>query len=247
MLGKLLKYEFYFYFKKLPPLYLALVLVALIVRSQPNSTEMYVYLLDFVWRIMVVVMACVTVSFIIRRFIDNFMKVPGALMLTLPVTVWELVASKAIAAFCMVLASIITGLVSAMIIKPGLKDWFLSFLPGAESQGSPVSVDAFIMYFLFIFIMIIQQICLFYAAIIVSHILPRFRFAVGCVIYIVINYYLERPIFGLVNKIDFFLDDMSNTIRSTILLSYTCFAALVFAALFFWASGFLFKRTYNLE
>jgi hypothetical protein len=31
------------------------------------------------------------------------------------------------------------------------------------------------------------------------------------------------------------------------MLSYLSFAALVFAVAFFWAAGFLFKRTYNLE
>ena len=75
-----------------------------------------VYILFFFWVMLIGAMVVVTTVQIIQRFITNFLKNQGSLMFTLPVTIWTLIASKVIAAFCMTLMGIITIFLSTIVI-----------------------------------------------------------------------------------------------------------------------------------
>jgi hypothetical protein len=176
--------------------------------------------------------------------VDNFLKEPGALMLTLPVTVWELIASKAIAALGMILLGIITGSVSALIINPDTNDLLANLVPGLRSPGFNGGYS--VLYFIFYASMIVQELCLIYTAIIITHMLPRFRFVAGCAIFFIVNNFLEQPVFNFVTPKAVY-EGMRVTALTALQISSFCLTALVFAALFFWSAGFLFKRTFNLE
>jgi hypothetical protein len=248
--GALLKYEFRFYFRILPPLYLVLIFIAFAVRFQGNSRSnifsgMNETLLRFVWIGMIVAISVVTIILIIQRFIDNFFKAPGALMFTLPVTVWALVASKAIAAFCMVLLSAVSVIVSGAIFYLGTEYTIRSFLMELNMRNfafTDIATNS--LYVLITLIMIFQQICLIYAVITSSYILPRFRFAAACAMYLLIENLLVQRLFTYVSNLG---TDLSNNVGPILSLLPTCLIALVLAALFFWSAGMLLSRSYNLE
>jgi hypothetical protein len=239
----LLKYEFRFYFRVLPPIYIAIMVMALVVRIQekmPRDGTPFLLPLA-VLGALITAMAVITLILIIQRFTDNFMKDPGALMFTLPVTVWTLAASKAIAAFCMVLMSALSVVASGFLYVVGTADW------GINITASPIEIIVHALVFCF---MIFFQICLIYTVITASHILPRFRFAAGCGMYLVIMYFLQETVFRFVGGNAVAERDMhiyGNGADLSPLPIPMGIAALALAALFFWATGFLLKRSYNLE
>ncbi|MDR0314245.1 MAG: hypothetical protein LBI14_11700 [Treponema sp.] len=240
-LGKLLKYEFRFYLRVLPPIYIAIMVMSLVVRIQekmPKDGTPFLLPLA-VLGALITAMAVITIILIIQRFTDNFMKDPGALMFTLPVTVWALTASKAIAAFCMILMSALAVAASGFIYVVGTLDWTLNI------PATPLQI---IVYSLVVFIMIFFQICLIYGVITASHILPRFRFAAGCAAYLVITYFLQETVFRLVSR-NSILERGVHLYGDEAALSLIPMglATLALTALFFWATGFLLKRSFNLE
>jgi hypothetical protein len=248
--GALLKYEFRFYFRILPPLYLALILIALVVRFQGNSrinffsgiNEMF---WRFIWIGMIVAISVITTIQIIQRFIDNFFKAPGALMLTLPVTVWALIASKAIAAFCMVLLSIVSVIISGGIFYLGTENWIRSYIMDINFRGIDFNdLAEYILIVLIGVIMVFRQICLIYAVITSSYILPRFRFAAACAMYLIIEYFLVQRLYGFVSNFSAKKLYDAGPLMSQI---PNCLTTLALAALFFWAAGMLLSRSYNLE
>jgi hypothetical protein len=254
-LGKLLKYEFRFYFRVLPPIYIAIMVMSLVVRLQGNTPrDGTPFLLPLiVLGALITAMAVITIILIIQRFTDNFMKDPGALMFTLPVTVWSLTASKAIAAFCMVLMSALAVAASGFIYIVGTLNWPMNI------TAPPIETIVNILIFC---IMILQQICLIYAVITASHILPKFRFAAGCAMYLVIMYFLQQTVYrfvgpgaiGFVSGVGFVSRNsiVENGLQiygsaAVISLLPMGIATMALTALFFWATGFLLKRSFNLE
>jgi hypothetical protein len=206
-------------------------------------------LLTTIWGIIIGAMVVVNLVLIIQRFNENLLKNPGSLMFTLPVTTWALTASKAIAALCTVIASIIVISVSGTIYAAGMG--VLSFSDVSVS-GLPLEM---IFAILILVVMIFQQICLIYAAISASHILPKFRLVAGALIYFIVMNFVEWPVFKLLLSIQ--KQTYSSGFMENEMLTYTPdlltavlpygLAGIVFAALFFWLTGFLLKNTLNLE
>jgi hypothetical protein len=240
-LGKLLKYEFRFYFRILPPIYITMMLAAFVARFSERTPRMGTpFLLPLIaWSALIVAMVVITIVLVIQRFTDNFMKDPGALMFTLPVTVWALTASKAIASFCMTLMSTLAVIASACIYAIRTENGPINI------TGSPMEI---IINVLMICFMILFQICLIYTIITVSHILPKFRFAAGFGMYLAVMYLLQETVFRFVRGNEIAGRGLLIAENGVILSPLpTGIAALVLAALFFWATRFLLKRSYNLE
>jgi hypothetical protein len=242
-LGKLLKYEFRYYFRFLPPLYLILLLLAAPAGFQMRNSGVLFYLLTTVWGIIIGAMVVMNLVLIIQRFTNNFLKNSGSLMFTLPVTTWALTASKAIAALCMVLMSIIVIAVSGIIYSMGMG--VLSFSDIIIS-ASPGEITGLI---LITIVMILQQICLIYAILTACNILPKFRLAAGVVAYLLIMNFAEWPVFKQLYHL--FPEIAGGDVIiypdfTAVMIAYGI-AGLVFAALFFWVTGFLLKRTLNLD
>jgi hypothetical protein len=252
----LLKYEFLFYFRILPPLYLVMLLAAFAARFHGNFSEMYGMFLLFVWSSMLAAITVITIVHIIQRFSDNFLKDPGSLMFTLPVTVWALTASKAVAAICMILISALAAVASSALIDMRSMDWFLQIMKG--TLLSDIKIGFIILAAFAVLSNIFQQICLIYAVITASHILPRFRFAAGCAMYLAIMYFLQQTVYKFTEGIkgvnlvapDYMFDMLRLEIDNGVFIFHTVLtglAALALAAFFFWVTGFLLKRSFNLE
>ncbi|MDR0554160.1 MAG: hypothetical protein LBG76_05105 [Treponema sp.] len=255
-LGKLLRYDFLYYFRIMPVFYLALALSAVAAGIQeraivpPNESAM-----DNGWLIIVfgcVLVAVVTVNLVLifQRFRENLLKDPGYLMFTLPVTVWSLTASKAVSAFCMFLLSILAcfaaSLLMGLIIGETGKftgenlTWTL-ILEGLRSLG-----PGFPLFMLTILVFIFKQICLIYVLISASQILPRFRALAGFAVWFLVVW-VEQFLVGI------FLGGAGQGVLPY-LVPFTLghvlpyfLVNLVFAALYFYGVGLFLKKTLNME
>ena len=233
-LGKLLKYEFRFYFRILPPIYLIIMLIALVIRFQGLSLRNYYmpekYLLVMLSGAIIIAMSVITIILVIQRYTDNFLKDAGSLMFSLPVTVWALLVSKAIAALCMILIGFLSVMVSTVISSIGTENWdfILNFIP--KNPNDIINAVAAILLFP------LQQICLFYAVITVAFMLPRFRNLAAFAMYFFIMFFVEQNVFKIIERSAHNYTFLFNNL-----------ASFIFAALFFYITGFLLKRSYNLE
>jgi len=224
-LGKLLKYEFRFYFRILPPMYLIIFLLAIAILVQSRLSNNFApgnFLLILLSGALTIAISVITIILIIQRYMDNFLKDSGYLMFSLPVTVWALLASKTIAALCMILAGFLCITVSSAINTIGTENWkyifsFIQNNPNDIINSAAAGLS-----------MLLQQICLFYTVITISYLLPKFRNIAA-----VIMYFIIMSIIG-------------NIVRAMPLIQTTIFT-FIFAALFFYITGFLLKRSYNLE
>jgi len=233
-LGKLLKYEFRFYFRILPPIYLIIMLIALVIRFQGLSLRNYYmpekYLLVMLSGAIIIAMSVITIILVIQRYTDNFLKDAGSLMFSLPVTVWALLVSKAIAALCMILIGFLSVMVSTVISSIGTENWdfILNFIP--KNPNDIINAVAAILLFP------LQQICLFYAVITISYMLPRFRNQAALIMYFLVMFFIGQFTFRVIERS---AEDIMPLIRSL--------TSFIFVALFFCITGFLLKRSYNLE
>jgi hypothetical protein len=123
MLGKLLKYEIMATGRIFLPLYLGLLVVAIIssftLRSDIEIISVIFALLLFALYTALVI---VTIILLIQRFYQNLLKDEGYLMFTIPVTPATLIASKLITACMWCILSMIVGIVAGLIVMQGSVD-----------------------------------------------------------------------------------------------------------------------------
>jgi hypothetical protein len=259
MLGKLLRYEFKALLRIMPLLYLALQVLA--IAAGVNSlidngrgfnpeimnmmkTGTLTRILYAIWPVLFFVLFPVNLVLVILRFRDNFLKDEGYLMLTLPVPAWELAASKAIAALCTFLLTCIEGILSLLIfgfivdfrsVMEYLPWIFRQFWEGWNGTGSASSL---IIWAVIMLVVTFQQMCLIYAAMTVSQIVPRFRGLAGFGAYLAAMIIVEQPITNAILA-------LSSTGVPRLLTIALVEAA--FAALYLWCTSWVLKHTFNLE
>ena len=242
-LNKLLRYEFKFYFRIMPPFYLALILLALAaglqIRFSPNANAGR--LIWVVWICVFTVAVAVNFILVIQRFRDNLLRDPAYLMLTLPVGPWSLIASKAISTFCVSVMSILTGAASLFFLTAagnmaGENKMLFETFRNLLLHGDPVYT---VLYTVSMLVLIFQQLCLIYAVMTASQILPRFRAIAAFIAYIAAASLVKQVIAPVL--VAALVDGGIPHIIWSVAVD------LIFAALFFWLSGFLLKHTLNLE
>jgi hypothetical protein len=221
---------------------------------EANMNRMILFLVLYFFCITTIAaVSVITVVHIIMRFVNNFMKDQGSLMFTLPVTIWTLLTAKVIAAFCITLMSTIAVCVSIFLFARGIIEEAFALM--AEAIRIPIPNSGEIMIIAFVVCaIIVHQICRIHLAITISHLLPRFRFAAGCGIYLALSFFLEQPISRFAYKnVGFNLTSLQDSIYSVFdndfYISWipSGIASLAFTALYFWVTGILLKRTFNLE
>jgi len=237
-LGKLLKYEFRFYFRILPPIYFIIILLALVIRLQGVPSNSFTFmpeqsLLGLLLGAIIITMSVITIILVIQRYTDNFLKDAGSLMFSLPVSVFALLSSKAIAALCMILFGSLSIMISVVINAIGTENWY--FIKDAISNAISKNLKGIVFSATSGFFTLLQQICLFYTVITVSYMLPRFRNMAAFAMYFFVMFFIGQYTTGIIE-------------RSTenAMLFYAC-SSFVFAAIFFCTTWFLLKRSYNLE
>jgi hypothetical protein len=242
MLAKLFRYECKALLRILPVLYLANLVLSAVARLWIKRNDDFVS----ISMMMSTALFAVTLVLVIQRFRNNFLKDEGCLMFTLPVSPWQLVASKALAAFCAFMSDCVVTALSVMILcvlNPNI--WFFSgfstilgfFRAILNVLGSVYSIN---MLALAIVLppFIVEQLFLIYACMTVSQLAPRFRGLIGFAVYLAVMLLAE----SLKKKLVY--DALS---VGMLKLWITAIVEAVFAAVYFIASVKLLEHTLNLE
>ena len=244
MLGKLLKYEFKTFLRIMLPFYMALMALSLLVGlSEGEMTPDFIREsspLAIIWGIALVVVLTVNIIMIIQRFRDNLLKNEAYLMLTLPVTRWELLGAKALTAFVSLIISGVV-LVLAMILFNTLVHW-----PYMLDELSELLQDTIysiqmpegLLIVLIALTTVFQQVCLIYTVLLASQILPRFRALAAIGAYILAGYVQMQITLGITLQVPHEAYSLP-MVQGAI--------GIVFAGLYFWLSGWLLHHTLNLE
>lgn len=119
MLGKLLKYELKATGRIFLPLFLALMLFAVINRFMvnPENFDTPAMISMAIYVIIMVGMFVMTFIMMIQRFQKNLLSDEGYLMLTLPVKPWKHIVSKLLVSMLWMVVSGITAILSILIIS----------------------------------------------------------------------------------------------------------------------------------
>ena len=119
MLGKLFKYEFRAVARTLVPLYLATLVLALVNGFATRfDNSFFTGLMIFALTAFGIAIFVVTIVLIIQRFWNNLLKDEGYLMFTLPVSPYELIASKLLSALIWIILGAVVGVASMLV-------WFI--------------------------------------------------------------------------------------------------------------------------
>jgi hypothetical protein len=243
MLAKLIRYEFKALMRILPALYLGIQVLALASGLNSHAGQnIFTKIVEMLWSMTSVAVLIINFAVVTLRFRDNLLKDEGYLMFTLPVGLWELILSKAIAAFCSVMLSLLALSLSNLIY--GLITDF-DLTTGLVSQLFQALHDLNIGYLkrisiiLLALVVVFQQLFLIYAAMIVSRIVPRFRGLVGFGVFFAVMILVEFPISTAATTKIVLPDNLE-------LLALALLQA-AFAALYFWTSHLLLKRHFNME
>ncbi|MDR2742323.1 MAG: hypothetical protein LBB98_09255 [Treponema sp.] len=248
MLIKLLRYEFKALLRIIPALYLALLALAVVAGinsfiGHGQSFDSGAGLFYALWGMLFLALFIVNLMTVILRFRDNLLKDEGYLMFTLPVPEWALVTSKMAAALCTFLLSGVTCVIS-LIIFALIADYrqILDLLPrifGNLVDGwAYIALPSLILRIVIALFFTVQQLCLVYTAMTVSHIAPRFRGLAGFGSYLAVMTFVQQPLTQAVNALP-----LSGAPH---LLVLACFEA-AFAVLYFLAANWLLKHRLNLE
>ncbi|MDR1400255.1 MAG: hypothetical protein LBJ41_10065 [Treponema sp.] len=238
MLGKLLKYEFKTFLRIMLPFYVALMVLSLLAGLSDSSQVTAHSIqetpsLTIIWGIALLVVLTVNIIMVVQRFRDNLLKNEAYLMLTLPVTRWELLVSKALTAFVSLIISVLALILSVLLFSV-LSDWprLVDELSGLLRRINYLEhIPRLLLQVLVMLIIIFQQVCLIYTVLLVSQILSRFRVLAALGAYILVMYIQVRISLGITSQVPLGEGAIE----------------LVFAGLYFWLSGWLLHHTLNIE
>lgn len=200
MLRKLLKYEFRATARLFLPLYLALIVFALINRFlnpfkllQPSP-----YFLDLqaiigllmilAYFALIIGIIAVTVLIMIQRFYKSLLGDEGYLMFTLPVLPWQHIVSKLIAAMVWTVASFSVTIGSIVIISGATKLWRL-LMEVVNAFREYFGASLFFVLPAAALVSLVSGILMIYAAIALGHLFSRHKvlasFAMYCALHVV--------------------------------------------------------------
>ncbi|MDR2418617.1 MAG: hypothetical protein LBD79_06145 [Treponema sp.] len=242
MLGKLLKYDFKAFLRTMLPFYLALMALSLLAGLQgwiAVDLTAETSPLIMIWGIALAMVLTVNIIMIVQRFRDNLLKNEGYLMFTLPVTKWQLLASKALTALVSLIISGLTFILSAMLLDgPQIVETLSELLQEIQEILYKDHIATLLFAVLVALITTFQQICLIYAVLLGSQILPRFRVLAALGVYILLMYVQVRITIAIIPRLP--------QETYSLLLGQGAIG-IVFAGLYFWLCGWFLHHTLNIE
>lgn len=204
MLKKLLKYEFQATARYFLPLYLLIIVLALLTRLTMSITiesnqllknllvDLPSVLMAFAYRAGLLSIGLVTLLLVVQRFYSNLLGREGYLMFTLPVTPVKLLWSKLLAALVWGIASAAAVVVSLIVLLADqnifwyMKDFFGALLDLLSRGGTPL----WMILLLGVAVLLTSALHAYlqiYAAIILGCQAKKYRILLGIVIYIGIS------------------------------------------------------------
>ena len=273
MLGKLIKYDFRSCIRRFGPLWLGLAALAVIngftighVLDNGNITGWAQFALGILPLILLIVLwtavAIMTLVFVCERFYKGLLGDEGYLMLTLPVTTEQHIASKAIVAL---LLELITGLVAlvsgallVLVYKPSAFSEIFRHLPELTKYIDGRVVTIGLEYLVFMLVASVMQTMHIYLAICLGHLAKNHRVACAIGAYVLINvvmsnvFMLCAPLLEKIPEEWFFtINEYGAQFNGFGAIAGLIGAAIAVEALiaagFFFGSNYILKNKLNLE
>lgn len=261
MLGKLLKHELKATGRILLPLYLIMIGLSLVNRVL-SDINIYNGPLNIIRGFMIAaygiaILATLVITFvvIVLRFYKNLMSDEGYLMFTLPVKPALLINSKLVVSLLWNIVSMIIVGTSLLIIlaTPDRMDVFFEFFDfifiSLKANFGNKHILLIVEFLVLMFISLIQQILLIYVSIAVGQLFNGHKvlgsfasyIAISTIMQIVIT--LILAIWALLAGSN--LEELE--VIPQLVFPFSIIISLVFNALFYFATDYIFKRKLNLE
>lgn len=266
MLGKLLKYEIKATGRIFLPLYMALLVFAIITKftsafnseqwATPAIISMVIYITIMVG------MFVMTFVMMIQRFHKNLLSDEGYLMHTLPVRPWQHITSKLLISMLWVIVSGVAAFISILIIALGKGDFTL-FSSQLASLYNLLIKDLGASVYILGMEMIIGSllslaslILIVYASIAIGHLFNKHKLLASFGAFIGLNS-LSQVFFSIISKIPG-IDNTSISITSSkdligmlpfiqLALLYTIVITGLICAAYFAIANFILNKRLNLE
>jgi len=268
MLGKLLKYELLATARIFVPLYIGLMIVAIIASfSFRTDVGVIIAVATILLVSLYVALIVVTIIILIQRFYTNLLKDEGYLMFTLPVSPSMLISSKLIAASIWCILSMIAGAIAAFIVVsawvvPAEVLYYINYVIQELQFWIPAGVNFTPTIMILIIALIVQlvfSILHVYVSLAIGQLPPfgRYKILAAVGVYIAIMIVLQIVVSGITTIIGlFFVDEiiyfaLSPLPRALSLFNFFIIAStalnLILAAIAFVCTAKILEKKLNLE
>jgi len=254
MLGKLMKYEFKATGRMFFPMYIAMILVALLNKfffAMANGTDIQIIrifsgLLMFFYVIAMIAVSFITFFVIIQRFYKNLLSSEGYLMMTLPVQPHEHILAKFIPAVVWVLTSSVVVLLSVFIMI--FENINKEFWRGIERFLGNSNTHTIVLTLLIVLVTIGTSTMQYYACIAVGHLSAKRRVLSAFLAYLVfyvVEQFVMAVIIVLLTTIIAGIHDWNVSIN--IILYFALVYSILKGVLFFFVTNSILKKKVNLN
>lgn len=272
MLGKLLKYEIKSTARIFLPLYVSLVLLAVIsnIFFKINNNELFMNIISVIstsaYVFIIIAIFVLTLLVMIQRFYKNLLGDEGYLMFTLPVKTGEHIVSKLLTSMMWVITSTIVTIVSVIIISYN-KNTFASLQNAFSQMFSEINrvfgINGYaylIEFFIFLLMVLATNILMIYASIAVGQLVSKHKVlgAFGAYLgfymlsqiiisIIFVSYYSIRSS-GNLNSFEIIINNIaqSNTIPHFVFVGIMLLN-LFFAGAYYIITNLILSKKLNLE
>lgn len=272
MLGKLLKHEFRATSRIMLPIFLIVILTAfganLSTRKLLEMNHLFLNTVGIVLMfafVLAIIGTCFAAFLImIQRFYKNLLQDEGYIMMTLPVSVHQLVSSKVLISTLWYAGTAIIVIIAMLIltfdiqfIQDFIDSWpqFVSSIQGLEEYA--VHIPFITLEFLIIAFIGCAGTCLkFYSAMAIGHSFANHKMLFSVVTYFGTQFVLQLLtglFFTIVNytEIDYYLANHLPTFNGTsgihIIMIIMIIFALIHAAVFYFITTYFLSKRLNLE
>ncbi|MGI6449238.1 MAG: hypothetical protein ACOX3R_02780 [Desulfitobacteriia bacterium] len=266
MLSKLIKYEFKATARFFLPLFLALLVFAVISRIivplGPEEFDIPAVISMVLYISIMVGMFVMTFIMMIQRFYKNLLTEEGYLMFTLPVKPWQHIVSKLLVSMFWVAASGLAALTSILIItlREGsftsfLREFSIFYHQVLEYLGASVYLVSFEII-LAILVTLASGILIIYASIAIGHLFNHHKILASLGAFIALNtlsqilFLLLSQIPGMSHFANFHItpENLLTTMPIFHLaIAFGTFFALLWSAAYFATANYILSKRLNLE
>jgi len=260
MLAKLMKYELKATGRVFLPLYIALLVLAIINRfmvNLPTSWKIPAVISLIIYAVILVGMFVIALVMTIQRFNKNLLTVEGYLMFTLPVKPWQHIVSKLLVAMFWVVVSTAITFISGFIIAYRAKNMAMiikdinTLLLWLSDRWTSSFFVYFVEFLIGVLVILAAMILLLYASIAIGHLFSRHRILASIAAFIVLNTLTEilNAIVTMIAGRFYHGFAFMRTLQfdNHLIIWANILLAAVFGAIFFAISNRILNRHLNLD
>lgn len=262
MLGKLLKYEVKSTARLFVPLYLAVLIVAVINKLMKtvsvlenvgslNINTITSFIATVTYFILMAGIMVVTLVVVVQRFYKNLLGDEGYLMLTLPVQHWKNIASKLLVSLLWYVLSIIVA-ISSICIYANFN--MLKYIPDMfKFINTYLGYAAYLEFPILLLLILAYSVIQIYAAIALGHLFNKHKFLASLGMYVAL--YTVGQILSSILVV-FFVNTIFKPLAQNMIpgqyylnlfLGFIIILIAMLTAVYFFLTNFILKTRLNLE